>query len=147
MTTPDNPTSAVVRRVLPAPPDVVYAEWLDPEALAEFICPYPARPGIVECDPRVGGRLRIDMIDPEQVVTITGEYLVLDPPTLLRFTWNSTLGDGFAGVVTVTLEPHGDAQTAMTIEHTRLPWQWRDDHRKGWALIAEQLERVLRAAG
>lgn len=143
----DDPTSAVVRRVLPAPPDAVYDEWLDPEALAEFICPPPARPGIVECDPRVGGRLRVVMIDPEQVVNVTGEYLVLDRPALLRFTWNSELGGGFASVVTVTLEPHGDAETLMTIEHARLPRDWRDDHAKGWALIAEQLDRALRVTG
>lgn len=145
MTGPD-PSSAVVHRVLPAPPDVVYAEWLDPAALAEFICPDPATPGIIQCDPRVGGTLRIVMIDPETVVNVTGEYLELDRPNRLRFTWNSEYGGGFTSIVTVTLEPHGDGQTLMTIDHAYLPPQWRDDHHKGWTLIAEQLERVLRAS-
>jgi uncharacterized protein YndB with AHSA1/START domain len=145
MTGPGDPTSAVVRRVLPATPDVVYAEWLDPEALAEFICPYPVTPGIVQCDPRVGGTLHIVMIDPAAVVNVTGEYLELDRPNRLRFTWNSDFGGGFASVVTVTFEPHGDGQTLMTIDHAHLPPQWRDDHDKGWTLIAAQLERVLRA--
>ena len=144
MTGPDHPTSAVVRRVVPAPPDVVYGEWIDPEALAEFICPYPVKPGLVESDPRVGGRLHIVMIDPEAVINVTGEYLELDRPNRLRFTWNSEFGGGFASVVTVTFEPHGDGQTLMTIDHAHLPPQWRDDHHEGWTLIAEQLERVLR---
>src|SRR5215813_5682208 len=30
--------TAVVRRVLPAAPDVVYDEWLDPDALADWMC-------------------------------------------------------------------------------------------------------------
>jgi uncharacterized protein YndB with AHSA1/START domain len=42
------------------------------------------------------------MIDPEVVINVTGEYLELDRPNRLRFTWNSELGGGFAGVVTVT---------------------------------------------
>ena len=52
--TEERTTSAVVHRVLPAPPIVAFDEWLDPEALAEFICPYPTRAGIVECRPRRG---------------------------------------------------------------------------------------------
>jgi uncharacterized protein YndB with AHSA1/START domain len=141
------PASAAVSRVLPASPEVVYAEWLDADALAEFICPYPAVAGTIECDPRVGGKLRIEMVDPGGVVHVTGEYLALDPPRLLRFTWNSDFGGGFDSIVSVTLEPHGHGQTLMTIEHTRLPREWRDDHESGWARIAGQLERRLQRAG
>jgi DNA-binding CsgD family transcriptional regulator len=56
----------------------------------------PVMPRIVESDPRVGGRLHIAMIDPEVVVNVTGEYLELDRPNRLRFTWNSDVGGGFA---------------------------------------------------
>lgn len=80
------PQSAIVQRLLPAPPEVVFDEWLNAEALAEFICPYPAVAGTIECDPRVGGRLRIDMVNGERVTCVTGEYLELDPPNRLRFT-------------------------------------------------------------
>ena len=34
-----------VRRVLPAPPAVVYDEWLDPVGMVEWMCPRPARAG------------------------------------------------------------------------------------------------------
>src|SRR6266852_1609835 len=37
--------TAVVRRLLPAAPELVYDEWLDPEALREWMCPRPARAG------------------------------------------------------------------------------------------------------
>jgi uncharacterized protein YndB with AHSA1/START domain len=145
MTAPD-PRTAIVRRVLPAAPEVVYDEWLDAEALAEFICPYPATAGTVECDPRVGGKLRIDMVDADGVVHVTGEYLELDRPHRLRFTWNSTFGGGFQNVVSVTLEPHGVDETLMTIEHVRLPVDLRGDHERGWTQIAAQLARRLGAA-
>jgi uncharacterized protein YndB with AHSA1/START domain len=140
---PTDDGTAVVRRVLPAPPDVVYEEWLDPEALADFVCPHPTTAGPIEVDARLGGRLLITMVDPGRVVKITGEYLELDRPRRLRFTWNSEYGGAFNSIVTVTLEPHGDGQTHMTIEHTQLPASFRDDHQRGWTIDGEQLERRL----
>src|SRR5262249_48034895 len=50
----DSSPVVVVRRTLPAPPDAVYDEWLDPEALTEWMCPRPARCLAVTLDPRVG---------------------------------------------------------------------------------------------
>lgn len=144
MTAPSRGT-AVVRRVIAAPPEVVYDEWLDPDALAEFICPHPTTPGPIEVDARLGGRLAIAMVDPGSVVQITGEFLELNRPHRLRFTWNTTYDRGFKSVVTVTFEPHGDGQTLMTIEHAQLPVGTRDDHDRGWTLIAEQLDRKLQA--
>jgi uncharacterized protein YndB with AHSA1/START domain len=138
-----DPSSAVVSRIMPAQPSVVYDAWTDPDALAEFMSPAPAVSAVVECDPRVGGRLRIDMIDPEGVVRIVGEYLELDPPRRLRFTWNTSLGGGFNSQVTVTLQPHGSQETMMTIEHSQLPPQWTADHQQGWTRIAELLEARL----
>ena len=132
-----------MRRVLPASPSVVYDAWLDPEALAEFITRFPTRAGEIDVDSRVGGRFRIDMIDSDSVVHIVGEYLELDRPGRLRFTWTSTLGGGFDSIVTVTLEPEGDDRTVMTIEHAQLPHDWVADHEKGWTRIALQLEAKL----
>jgi uncharacterized protein YndB with AHSA1/START domain len=137
--------SALVRRVLPAPPEIVYDEWLDAEALAEFITPAPARSGVVEVDPRIGGGFRIDMVDASTTVHISGEYLDLERPNLLRFTWRSDLGGGFDSVVTVSLTPHGEGETLMTIEHAMLPPDWRDDHERGWGRIAQQLEAAVGA--
>ena len=145
--TAQNRRSAIVRRVLSAPPDVVYDEWLDPEALAAFICPHPATPGPIACDPRVGGQLSIVMVGVSRVVRITGQYLELERPKRLRFTWNSDLGGGFDSVVTVTLEPHGEDQTLMTIDHAQLPPAWSPDHERGWSRIAEQLDWKIQARG
>jgi uncharacterized protein YndB with AHSA1/START domain len=47
--------AAIVRRLLPATPDVVYDEWLDPAALADWMCPRPARCRNVESEPRPAG--------------------------------------------------------------------------------------------
>jgi len=68
----------------------------------------------------------------------------LDEPRLLRFTWScSTWEPRRDSIVTVTLEPHGDESTLMTIHHAQLPPTVVDGHTNGWTLIAAQLESGL----
>jgi uncharacterized protein YndB with AHSA1/START domain len=129
--------TVVVRRIVPAPAELVYDAWLDVSALAEFMCPDPAYPARVECDPRVGGRLRIVMAYPAKTSEVLGEYLELDRPRRLRFSW--TPDSDFESVVTVDLEPRGTAQTLMTITHTLLPDALAPDYDQGWGAIARHL--------
>lgn len=140
--------TAFVQRVLPAPPDVVYDEWLDADGLAEWMCPRPARPTKIELEPRVGGRLRIDIDDRGLLMQVTGTYLDLQRPHQLSFTWKSSAWPESEGdsVVTVTLSPHGDDQTLMTIRHSLLPPAAADDYRPGWGRVAAQLDDRLRTS-
>jgi uncharacterized protein YndB with AHSA1/START domain len=143
--TTDKMPAVVVQRVLPAPPDVVFDEWLDPDGMAEWMCPRPARPTKIELDPRVGGRFLIDIADEGFELSVTGEYLDLDRPRRLSFTWYCSVWDPSdpESVVTITLEPHGEGLTLMTIHHAQLPPKVVDDHRHGWTLIGQQLESQL----
>jgi len=137
--------TAVVRRMLPASPDAVYDEWLDPAALADWMCPRPARCRNVEMQPWVGGRLRIDISDSGAEFWVSGEYLVLDRPRRLSFSWScSTWPDpSLTSVVHVFLEPRENEQTLMTIQHTLLPPGLVGQHQRGWTVIAHQLAEVL----
>jgi uncharacterized protein YndB with AHSA1/START domain len=140
------PITAVVQRVLPAAPDVVFDEWLDPDALADWMCPRPARVTSIELDPRVGGRLRIDISENGVPFHVVGTYLDLDRPRRLQFTWScSTWVDpNLETVVTVTLEPHDGSDTLMTIHHAVLPTDQVSSHESGWKAVAAQLEIALR---
>ena len=135
--------TARVERVLPATPDVVYARWVDAAALAEFIAPAPGT-AQVAIDPRIGGHLRIVMTFPDFRTEIEGEYLVVEPPHRLSFTWRSLTG-GYASVVTVTFERHGEDETLMTIIHSHLPSTVVDDYLGGWVQIQDKLAGVLSA--
>lgn len=137
--------TAVIRRMLPASPDVVYDEWLDPAALADWMCPRPARCRNVDMEPWVGGRLRIDISDGGAEFWVSGEYLVLDRPRRLSFSWScSTWPDpSLTSVVHVFLEPRENEQTLMTIQHTLLPPGLVGQHQRGWAAIAHQLADEL----
>jgi uncharacterized protein YndB with AHSA1/START domain len=135
--------TARVERVLPATPDVVYARWVDAATLAEFIAPTPGT-AQVAIDPRIGGHLRIVMTFPDRRIEIEGEYLVVESPHRLSFTWRSLTG-GFACVVTVTCERHGDGETLMRIVHSQLPSTIVDDFLGGWVRIQDQLAELLRS--
>jgi uncharacterized protein YndB with AHSA1/START domain len=135
--------TARVQRVLPAPPEVVYEHWVSADALARFICPAPGR-AEVAIDPRPGGTLRIAMTFPEWTSVIEGEYLQLDRPHGLSFSWRTPRG--VDSVVSVALEPHGQGETLMTITHSRLPADTRQDYQRGWGNVAEQLIRGLASA-
>ena len=139
--------AAAVRRVLPAVPDVVYGEWTEAAALSDWMCPRPARCRHVEADPRIGGRLRFDIEENGAEFSVTGEYLVLDRPRRVSFSWScSTWPDPLVrSVVDVRLEPHGPAETLMTITHLRLPPGLAGQHERGWAAIAGQLAARLAA--
>jgi uncharacterized protein YndB with AHSA1/START domain len=139
----DDPSAARVQRVMPARPDYVFDAWVDPEALAEFLGPYPVKVTVLECDANVDGRLELEMSDDDGIVRISGRYLELSRPARIRFTWSSDMGGGFDSVVTVTFQPHGDAETLMTIYHAPLPDALRGDHESGWTLIAWQLAHRL----
>ena len=134
-----------VRRVMPAVPEVVFDQWLDPESLEEWMCPNPVRVLDVTVEPRIGGSVRFDVDDSGTRVLITGQFLTIDRPNLLRFTWsNSNWPDPtVSSVVNVAFEPVGDEETLMSIEHSLLPPEEFDSFHNGWTLTFEQLAAVL----
>jgi uncharacterized protein YndB with AHSA1/START domain len=136
---------ARLQRTMPASPDVVFDQWLDPESLQEWMCPRPALVVAVLVEPRVGGRVRFDVDNSGTRVLISGHFLVIDRPHLLRFTWSaSDWPDPTAvSVVSVAFEPFGDDQTCMCIEHKLVPPEQFDNYQNGWAVTADQLAALL----
>jgi uncharacterized protein YndB with AHSA1/START domain len=134
-----------VQRVMPAAPDVVFNQWLDPESLAEWMCPRPVRCVAITVEPRVEGRVRFDVDDSGTSVLITGRFLAIERPHLLRFTWSSSdwADPTVVSVVNVAFEPVGDDETLMSIEHSLLPPEEFESFHDGWTLTADQLATVL----
>ena len=118
MSEPAAPVTVVVERLLAAPRDVVFDAWTDGATLAAFICP----DGVAEVsiDPRVGGSIRIEMIYRDRRHAIEGEYLALDRPDRVSFTWRSA-NHHVDSVVHVTFADRGHGATLMTIVHSLLP--------------------------
>ncbi len=138
------PATVIVQRVLPAPPEVVYDDWLDADGMLEWMCPRPNRPTKIGLEPWAGGRFCLD-IDAQGCLTqITGTYRELDRPHRISLTWRPCVWEEWDrdSVVTVTLDPLGGAQTLMTIRHV-LPSEKYELCDLGWAAIARQLDDTL----
>jgi uncharacterized protein YndB with AHSA1/START domain len=109
-----------------APPDVVFPYFTDPARIVTWM-------GVgALLDPRPGGALRIEANGRDVVL---GEYVEVDAPRRLVFTW------GFAGPgtavapgstqVEVTFEADGHG-TLLTLRHHGLPEASRHLHDQGW---------------
>ncbi|MGH7511851.1 MAG: SRPBCC family protein [Gemmatimonadales bacterium] len=145
MTASDGGEVLVVRRVLPASRERVFAAWLDPESLAQWMrVPGGSAAAEVEVDPRVGGRFRITMRHGGGQVGHRGEYLAIDPPRRLEFTWISVYTDTRPTVVTVELHER-EGGTELVLTHRRLPPSRVDAHRQGWTDIVRNLGAYLGA--
>ena len=128
----------VVERVLPASPDEVFDAWTTPSRMAAWMSPVGAAEA--EVDLRVGGSFRVVMV--EARLEHTGEYLEIDPPSRLVFTWVSPFTGAEPSVVTVELHPH-DKGARVVLTHERLPEDVIDGHRDGWGAMIERLAGIL----
>src|SRR5262245_53767676 len=126
-------------RVLSAPPEEVFDAWTDPASLAVWMAPGSVRGSVAEVDARVGGRSRIVMKGPDCDHEHEGEYLVLDRPRRLVFTWISQATQGRSTTVSVELRPREGGETELTLVHEGLPEEAVADHRSGWGDILQKL--------
>jgi uncharacterized protein YndB with AHSA1/START domain len=133
----------VVRRRLAVPRERVFEAWLDSESLAHWMRPEDAADADVTVDPRVGGGFRIVMKGPAHgEVEHRGEYLAIEPPSLLSFTWISRHTELRPTVVTVEFHERG-GETELVLTHRGLPPSEVEGHRWGWTAIVRLLERAL----
>lgn len=98
----------------------------------------------IACDARKGGAYRIEA--PATGIVLAGDYLVVDEPGHLAFTWRWTDADGTSEdeACDVRIEPAG-AGSRLTVRHTG---PWADDapaesYRAGWEFTLGQLRLHL----
>lgn len=134
-----------VTRILDATPEAVFAAWTSAGALARWFAPSAHMATTVhELDARVGGRYRIEMREPGGKQHIcTGEYLAIDAPYRLAFTWAWEIGDGEQTLVEVSLRALSQG-CALTLRHSRFSTeQAREGHRAGWEGCLGRLRSCL----
>jgi uncharacterized protein YndB with AHSA1/START domain len=141
----------VVRRQIAVPREKVFEAWLDSESLAHWMRPGNFTHATVSVDPRVGGGFRILMEGPTDGGDCEhrgchehrGEYLAIEPPSLLSFTWVSEATDHMPTVVTIEFHEQG-AGTELVLTHRGLPPKEVEAHRGGWTDIVRLLDEALR---
>lgn len=132
-------TELHLTRTLAHPVEHVWRAITDADALAAWL--WPERFATkAEVDLRVGGRYRFD--GTASGMAVTGEYVAIDAPHRIVFTWR---WDGEPDETLVTIELRAaDAGTHLVLTHERFAdAAQRDDHATGWSDCLDRLPAWL----
>jgi len=136
----------VVERTIAAPIEEVFDAWSDPRGMAKWMCPSPdMKPATVKLDFEVGGRFYITMHGREQDFVHEGEYLAIERPHRLLFSWVSHfMPEGERDTrVEVRLRADSAGHCRLTLTHEGLPdSDAYAGHVDGWAEILRGLDAL-----
>lgn len=121
-----------------AAPTTVFPYFTDPARYVQWMG------SAADLQPVPGGTFRVKMRDG---VEATGEFLEIDPPRKVVFTWGwpheQSVPPGSTRVV-VTFAPEGDG-TRVVLRHYGLPdGERRTGHHQGWVLYLDRLDTLIR---
>lgn len=127
------PHQIQLKRKLAATPDEVYEAWTDGPSLSQWMVPIIGGCTEVRADARVGGALHIDMHGLSSHHPQVCEYLRLERPRLIEFSWTADAAEPRRSIVTVELKPLGKTHTELTLTHRLLPHEAAaESHQRGW---------------
>ena len=126
-----------LERLIAAPPERVFELWTEPEQLAKWWGPEGFDVPTYALDVRPGGHWRTTMRSPEgRLLTVSGVFRAIDPPSRLVLTW---AWDNDAGVrgeeteITVTFEPAPGGTRLKLVQQTFATADARERHSHGWS--------------
>jgi uncharacterized protein YndB with AHSA1/START domain len=148
-----------LERVIPVPPDRVWAAWTQPELLMQWFTPAPWKTVAVDIDLRPGGRCVTTMESPEgERFPNSGCYLQVEPNQLLVFTSvmtedfrpvapsNGAGGLAFTARIEIAAAPDGGTRYRAIAMHAQ-----EDDCKQhadmgfaeGWGAALDQLVALM----
>jgi uncharacterized protein YndB with AHSA1/START domain len=145
---PHDPTAIRIERTFRAPAQAVFEAWTNAEMLRRWYAPEADWDApVAEVDLRIGGKVRVVMRSPAgEEFGGSGEYLEINPPTRLVFTWTWDRPDlgGATQLVEVEFTDNGDGTTTVIMTNRGLlDDQSKESHRAGWQGSFDNLDRVL----
>jgi uncharacterized protein YndB with AHSA1/START domain len=137
------PPDVTITRQIPAPPDRVFAAWLDPSIARKFFFATATGEMVrAEIDPRVGGKFTmVDRRDGKDFEHV-GKFLELDRPRRIVFEF-TVKGYGDVGSrISVDIQPSGSG-SEVTLTYFDAPPDHAEKARAGWGTILAGLESAL----
>lgn len=147
---PTTTDDAVVREIhIEATAETIFEFFVDPDKLTRWLAVE------AELDPRPGGVCRqVHEGEPPRrgVFHMRGEFLEVDPPKRVVFSWGFEEPDvgvaPGASTVEVTLSPNAAGTgTRVLLVHRGLPPAAVADHGAGWVIMLNRLADAVRAPG
>jgi uncharacterized protein YndB with AHSA1/START domain len=135
--------------LLPASPEQVFRAMTDPVELPRWWGPVGFATPEIAIDVRAGGTYRFGMQPPEgDMFYLTGEFLEVDPPLRLAYTfrWEPPDPDDRDTTVTLTLDEVDDG-TRLYLHQGEFATPARLAlHRDGWTESLDKLRDLLRTS-
>lgn len=117
-------------------PDIAFEYFVDAELLVTWIGDY----AVLDSTP--GGEFTLDI----EGIPVRGEFLEVVAPERVVVSWghagSASLPPG-STTVQFTLTPTADGGTHIEVEHRNLPLEHMPNHRAGWPMFMERLQRTV----
>lgn len=127
-----------------ASPERVFDAWIDPNTAGKWLFSTPTGTMVrVEIDARVGGKFvftdRRDGVDVDHI----GEYVELDRPRRLAFTFAVPLYSKQETLLAIDIAPVDGGGCDVTLTHSGVLPEWAEKTKGGWAMILDGLDKSL----
>ena len=139
------PTRIVkVTRRLAAPAERVFDAWLDPKTAGKWLFSTPTGKMVrVEIDAKVGGRyVIVDRRDAGDVEH-TGEYLEIDRPKRLVFTFMVPMYSTASTRISIDIVPLSASSCELTLTHEGVFQEYASQTQDGWTKILDGLQSSI----
>lgn len=146
-----DPVEVRVVRRLAASPERAFDAWLDPAWIGQWMFGSRLRDEevvAIAVDPRIGGRFSFKVRRGGVEIDHVGEYLAIERPNRLAFTWGIAGESDGESRVTVAFAPDG-AGSLLTLTH-ELDAKWADYADRvseGWTKMTGALDDALSGYG
>lgn len=142
-----------IKQIFDVPMETVWDAWTNPESLKQWKSPEGMTTPEVDVHLTVGGTYRIvmeghDMPNPAHngKMAITGEYLEIEKPTKLVYTWlwEGAPAGTHTTTVTILLRKLDEERTELTLIHSGFADEnMYNEHNKGWVSTLKSLQQFL----
>lgn len=131
-----NELEVKINKVISAPIEKVFDAWLNPLTLSKFMQPMAGMSDAeVINNPKVGGRFTIVMVASDNKMSHEGEYIEINRPNKLVFTWETTCS-AVGSTVTLDFSEIDSTHTRIDLLHSRfIDEEARANHEGGWTGI------------
>jgi uncharacterized protein YndB with AHSA1/START domain len=137
-----------IERTFDAPIERVFDAWTNADVLRRWLHVGPAwETPIAEVEPLVGGMIRIVMRDPADGAHYgaTGEYLVIERPRRLVFTWTFDHHPENQQLIELEFTERGGVTSVQMINSGIGTGRQWGEQRSGWQGCYDNLARALAA--